>query len=275
MPAEYGVPRTLARLEALPRRPPLRDRGTAALTAARPAPGPIEAAAAAAWADGLRSLGSPPPSLSPCDRAQVLPRAASAAASRERAAPEQGGLPPAAPPPSGGQGALSAVEQHGAAARPGMHPGLRRLHLPRVAAPNHSETERHRAYSRAGRGANAYQCASARVWCTLAPCTLYGMYDRETKTQELSRGLRASAFRLRAPPFPYVSFSLVLLFVRAGREGREGVTADTRRSAQRRVRRVRDLYPLSPPISRVSEHRGDRRVLSLRTSNKAVWGGWV
>ena len=54
VPAEYGVPRTLARLEALPRRPPLRDRGTAALTAAltaaRPAPGPSEAAAAAAWA---------------------------------------------------------------------------------------------------------------------------------------------------------------------------------------------------------------------------------
>ena len=38
MPAEYGVPRTLARLEALPRRPPLRDRGGAALTAARERP---------------------------------------------------------------------------------------------------------------------------------------------------------------------------------------------------------------------------------------------
>ena len=155
--------------------------------------------------------GSRPPSLSPCDRAQVLPRAASAAASRERAAPEQGGLPPAAPPPSRGQGALSAVEQHGAAARPGMHPGLRRLHLPRVAArqPQRDRTTQgNRAYSRAGRGANAYQCASARVWCTLA---MYGMYDRETKS---SRGLHAR-FPGFAPPFPYVSFSLVLLFVRA------------------------------------------------------------
>ena len=63
VPAEYGAPRTLARLEALPRRPPLRDRGTAALTAAltaaRPAPGPSEAAAAAAWADGLRRAAPP------------------------------------------------------------------------------------------------------------------------------------------------------------------------------------------------------------------------
>lgn len=36
--APYGVPRTLARLEALPRRAPLRGRGTAALTAARERP---------------------------------------------------------------------------------------------------------------------------------------------------------------------------------------------------------------------------------------------
>ena len=172
VPAEYGVPRTLARLEALPRRPPLRDRSTegltAALTAARPAPGPSEAAAE--WAP----QGSPPPSLSPCDRAQVLPRAASAAASRERAAPEQGGLPPAAPPPSGGQGALSAVEQHGAAARPGMHPGLRRLHLPRVAArqPQRDRTTQG-ILSRGARG----QCLSMRecarmVYSGHVPCTV-------------------------------------------------------------------------------------------------------
>ena len=208
-PSARRVRGTLARLEALPRRPLLRDRGTAALTAAltaaRPAPGPSEAAAAAAWTDGQPPpQGSPPPSLSPCDRAQVLPRAASAAASRERAAPEQGGLPPAAPPPSGGQGALSAVEQHGAAARPGMHPGLRRLHLPRVAArqPQRDRTTQG-ILSRGARG----QCLSMRE-CARMVYSGHVRYDRETKSCLSGRALPASP----PFPFPYVSFSLVFFF---------------------------------------------------------------
>ena len=173
VPAEYGVPRTLARLEALPRRPLLRDRGTAALTAARWRPtrrlGPVRLLLLLLLLllhGQMGSAGQPPPSLSPCDRAQVLPRAASAAASRERAAPEQGGLPPAAPPPSGGQGALSAVEQHGATARPGMHPGLRRLHLPRVAA-------RQPQRDRTTRGAVPMPInARVRAYGVLWPCTV-------------------------------------------------------------------------------------------------------
>ena len=63
VPAEYGVPRTLARLEALPRRPLLRDRGTAALTAAltaaRPAPGPVRLPLLLHGQMG--SAGQPPP----------------------------------------------------------------------------------------------------------------------------------------------------------------------------------------------------------------------
>lgn len=196
VPAEYGVPRTLARLEALPRRGASEGQGhSAALTrhcgprAARPAPGARGCCCCCCmgplWGHGLRGQGSRRASLSPCNRAQVLPRAAPAAASRERAAPEQGGLPPAAPPPGGGQGALSAVEQHGAQHGAGARPGLRRVHLPRVAA-RQPKRQNNSAYSRGTRG----QCLSMRECARMVyPGHIRGMTPRD---RELSGRVRFS-----------------------------------------------------------------------------------